>query len=426
MFRNSRRYKTFSIFVFAIVLVSQLLSGCEEVPMFAGPFDHFRIMLNDDPSSTATVGWATATAPTSSLKLYYDTIDHGKDYTKYAFSHSISATKSHAGLSNNFVRLKNLRPKTTYYFVVSDEKNVSRRLWFETASDRPGDRLSLVVGGDSRNNRVPRKAANSLVAKLRPHAVVFGGDMTDNGTTGQWQEWMTDWQDTISADGRMTPVIIARGNHEASNSILVNLFDTPAGVYYGVTFGGNLMRVYTLNSESSIAGDQTNWLKRDLESSQGVQWKMAQYHRPMRPHNSGKPEGSGQYSYWAPLFEQYKVSLVSESDTHTVKYTWPLKISKSGDEGFVRDDQNGVVYIGEGCWGAPLRDSNDTKSWTRDSGKFNHFNWVFVDQSKIEVRTVKVDNAASVASLTDQNRFDNPAGIDIWAPNNGSTITIDR
>jgi hypothetical protein len=32
----------------------------------------------------------------------------------------------------------------------------------------------------------------------------------------------------------------------------------------------------------------------------------------------------------------------------------------------------------------------------RESGKFNQFKWSFFDQDKIEVRTVKVDNADEV------------------------------
>lgn len=95
-------------------------------------------------------------------------------------------------------------------------------------------------------------------------------------------------------------------------------------------------------------------------------------------------------------------------------------------QGFVRDDQKGTVYIGEGCWGAPLRAADDDKTWTRDSGSFNHFNWIFVDRDKIEVRTVKVDNAPEVGTLTDDTRFEVPANLDIWMPNNGDVITINK
>ncbi len=280
---------------------------------------------------------------------------------------------------------------------------------------------------DSRNNSTPRRNANLLVAKLRPHGVFFGGDMTDNGTNSQWIEWFNDWQLTIGSDGRMIPIVAARGNHESSNSILVNLFDVPSSeVYFALTFGGNLLRAYTLNTETSITGSQTSWLSSDLQNNSSVTWKMAQYHKPMRPHVSYKSEGNTQYSAWANLFYQHGVKLVVECDAHTVKTTWPVKPStgSGSDEGFVREDNAGTTYVGEGCWGAPLRTNDDNKAWTRASGRFNQFKWIFVDRNKIEVRTIKVDNASSVGTVSDSNPFAAPANLDIWNPAGGAVVTI--
>ena len=118
--------------------------------------------------------------------------------------------------------------------------------------------------------------------------------------------------------------------------------------------------------------------------------------------------------------------MVVESDAHTSKSTYPIipSLDASSDEGFVRDDARGTVFVGEGCWGAPLRSADDNKSWTRDSGSFNQFKWIFVDQNKIEVRTVKVDNASSVSELKEEDRFTLPAGIDLWNPSAGTVQTI--
>jgi len=71
-----------------------------------------------------------------------------------------------------------------------------------------------------------------------------------------------------------------------------------------------------------------------------------------------------------------------------------------------------------------LRKNNDDKSWTRNSGSFNQFKWIFVDANHMEVRTVKTDNAASVASVDPYDRFSPPAGIDIWNPSNGPVLSI--
>lgn len=319
-------------------------------------------------------------------------------------------------MNNNFTRLSSLQPNTAYYFVIRDSEGTSSRYWFKTAPDVNSERLSFIAGGDSRNNRTPRQNANKLVAKLRPHGVFFGGDMTSSGTDSEWQNWMEDWQLTIGTDGRMIPIVAARGNHESSNGMIVNLFDVPdPNVYYAITFGNNLIRTYTLNSEISISGSQTSWLSSDLSANVGTIWKMVQYHKPMRPHVSSKSEGTNQYNNWAQLFKDNGVRVVVECDAHTVKTTWPVVPSAKGgsDEGFIRDDAEGTVYVGEGCWGAPLRSNNDNKNWTRNSGMFNQFKWIFVDASKIEIRTIKVDNADQVGTVNDNNIFAAPPNLDI-------------
>ncbi|MFA0965064.1 fibronectin type III domain-containing protein [Roseivirga sp. BDSF3-8] len=387
--------------------------------------DKYRVMWRTDPARSMVIGWNQASG--SNPVVYYGTADEGTTYSAYPNSATPDRVVSYKGMNNHFVRLTGLQPNTAYYFVIRDSQGTSRRLWFKTAPDSPTERLSFIAGGDSRNNRTPRINANKLVAKLRPHAVLFGGDMTDNGYDSQWQGWFDDWQYSIGSDGRIIPFVATRGNHESSNTMLVNLFDVPnSNVYYALTFGGGLVRSYTLNTEISTGGDQTTWLANDLAANGNVTWKMAQYHKPMRPHVSGKSEGNGQYSNWAGLFYQHKVKLVVECDAHTVKTTWPVRpyTGSGSDEGFIRDDANGTVYAGEGCWGAPLRTNDDNKAWTRNSGRFNQFKWIFVDEDKIELRTIRVDNADQVGTVSDNNIFATPANLDIWNPSNGAVVTI--
>ena len=386
--------------------------------------DKYRLTLRDDPATTITIAWNQI--GNAVAKVYFDTVDHGENYQAYQYSQNPDRSVDFKEMNNQFVRLSNLQPDTPYYFIIVDNEQISRRFWFRTATS-DNSRISFIAGGDSRNNRTPRKNANLLVSKLKPNAVLFGGDMTDDDTVDEWIAWFDDWQYTIAEDGRMFPLIAARGDHEESNESVYNLFDTPSDkIYYAITFGENLIRAYTLNSEISIAGNQNDWFTQDLKNSQHVFWRIVQYHQPMRPHIAYKPEGNNQYNHWASLFYEQRVRLVVESDGHTVKSTWPLRPSNGEDneEGFVRDDKNGTTYIGEGCWGAPLRTPNDNKNWTRDSGVFNQFKWIFVDRDKIETRTIKVDNAVQVGSVTNNNRFEVPLNLDIWNPSNGSVVTI--
>src|SRR6056297_545533 len=387
--------------------------------------DKYRLTLRDNPTHSIVIGWNQVSG--EDPVVFYDTVDHGKALESYEFMARPHREVNFAEMQNRFVRLNDLSPNTAYYFIIKDSEGVSDRYWFRTAPMDTAARFSLIAGGDSRNNPTPRRNANLLVSKLKPHAVLFGGDMTVRGTPRQWKEWLDDWQLTISDDGRMYPLIAARGNHEPTNEMVHKLFDVPFGeIYYALPLGNGLIRSYTLNTEISVAGDQTEWLKNDLAENRDVRWKIVQYHKPMRPHVSRKPEGSAQYSEWAELFYEEKVDLVVECDAHTVKSTWPIRPStgNGSDEGFIRDDENGTVYVGEGCWGAPLRPSDDPKSWTRDHGMFNQFKWIFVDREHIEIRTIKVDNAEEVESVSENDPFQIPENLDIWEPENGAVVTI--
>ncbi|WP_412560890.1 fibronectin type III domain-containing protein [Winogradskyella sp. MIT101101] len=387
--------------------------------------DRYRIILVDDPATTITIAW-DQTSGTNPM-VHYDTTDYGVNYLSYANSRAVDRAIVAKGMDNRFVRLTGLTPNTNYYFVINDSEGTSQRFWFRTAPN-DNSRLSIIAGGDSRNNRTPRRAANLLVSKLKPHAVLFAGDMTDDSTDIEWIKWFDDWQDTIASDGRMFPIIPARGNHEDPTDVY-NLFDTPnADSYYAITFGNDLFRTYTLNSEISVFGDQLTWLQNDLDSPAGTNatWKAAQYHRPMRPHTGSKVENNMIYNAWAQLFYDQGVRLVVDCDSHVAKTTWPVMPSSAAnnDEGFVIDQINGTVYTGEGGWGAPLRNNNDEKSWTRNSGRFNQFKLIFVESSKIEIRTIKVDNADSVGEVSNTDPFTLPSLLDVFSPPTGAVVTI--
>lgn len=390
-----------------------------------GKAEKFRAMWREDPATTMVIGWNQVSGQNPVMLI--DVIDRGQDASAYAQIIEPTFKNEGKGMNNHFIRLQRLHPNTVYYFLIRDSEGVSKRFSFKTLPDNSNERLSIIAGGDSRNNIEARQDANYLVSRLRPHCVMFGGDMTGGDSDLEWQKWLDDWQMTIAQDGRITPIIVTRGNHESSNQSLIDIFDVKArDLYYALSLGGDLVRVYTLNSMIPSGGSQKSWLERDLKANPNTVWKFAQYHYTMRPHTSKKRDMNEQYIDWAGLFYQHRMSLVVESDAHVVKSTWPIRPSRSGEAGFERDNATGTVYVGEGCWGAPLRPNDAEKSWTRNSGSFNQFKWIFVDKNKIEVRTVRTDGSRRVGSVSPQNVFAAPAHLDIWKPSNGDVITIKK
>ncbi len=387
----------------------------------------YRCMWRDDPSTSMVIGWDQVAG--NNPVLYFDEQNHGTNLSAYRLSRPPTHIVNARGMRNHFVRLTGLKPNTVYHFLIRDSDGLSKPMSFKTAPNDPKTRLSIISGGDSRNHREARISANKLVSKLRPHAVLFNGDMTADDSANAWRRWLDDWQYTIGSDGRLFPIVVARGNHEASNASLLEIFDVGnPGLVYALNFGGSLLRVYTLNSMIPSGGEQRDWLESDLQQHQYMTWRFAQYHHAIRPHTRVKPQKDELLIHWATLFHKYQVQLVIESDSHVAKWTYPIRPSKErgSDDGFIRDDETGSVYIGEGCWGAPLRANDNDKKWTRNSGSFNQFNWIFVDAEKLEIRTVMTDISDNVGEVSDENLFEPPIGLSLWNPSNGDVVVLPK
>ncbi|MDG2125771.1 MAG: chitobiase/beta-hexosaminidase C-terminal domain-containing protein [Verrucomicrobiales bacterium] len=381
--------------------------------------DKYRAIWNDSPGSAITIAWCQVDGDGGSVS--YRPLGSKAEMMTQEVDHKTS----HHGLESRFVRLGGLEPDTGYEFVIKDSNSSSPGLSFKTAPAGASS-FSFAAGGDSRNHRDARQRANRIVAKLRPLFVCFGGDMINKSTPEEWSDWLDDWQLTTGADGHMIPIIAARGNHEGPKDIH-SFFDTPiAADYYAVDFGSGFLRVYTLNTNITRAGSQGKWLAKDLAANAGSTWKIAHYHHPFRPHQSGKAEQHAQYKTWAPLFFEHGMDLAIECDSHVVKRTWPVRPTNEpgSDQGFIRDDEFGITFIGEGCWGAPLRRNDDNKNWTRASDSFNQVNWVCVTPEKIFARSIKADSVEAAGSVDPSNPFTLPEGMELWEPETGGIVTL--
>lgn len=404
-----------------IVLLISILTVSSQ--MFAH-VNYVRVMFNSDASYEATIAWnqLSGDAPI----VYFGTTKPDEfNFTDSAIVVNHNNVKS---MRTHFAELEGLKANQRYYFSIKDSEGYSTIYYFSTVPDVPTERLSFIAGGDSRDISETRRKGNKMVAKVKPHAVLFNGDFTGLDTPKQWVEWFDDWEYSIAEDGRITPLVVTRGNHELTNHSIRNLFRVPnKRIYYDVQFGGTLLNIISLNSEIYKFGRQKLFLRSSLKKHAHFNWQIPQYHRPVRAHVAHKKEMNTQYRNFVPLFEKYKnVRLCLENDSHTCKVTWPIIQSEGfgSEEGFIRNDSLGIVYAGEGCWGAPLRAANDLKCWTRNAEAVNQVNWIFVDQTKIEVRTILYENVAEVADLTEETRFSMPEGIDLWSPSNGAVVTI--
>lgn len=422
-----------------------------------------RLSWSADPATTMNIIWDQPDEADAYVlyDLYSSEQGCSNDAADYANLHEPDRITPYRGMNNYFANLIDLTPDTAYRFVISDGKTTSDCGWFRTAPNTPQP-FTFLTGGDTKSGGSALTAgrwSNEMMAKLRPLFVLFTGDfLSGDGTSeADWQQWLNDWTTlTPSSDGRLYPIVAVHGNHEDGDfEVLYNLFDAGNSdpgqerdyTYGALSIAGDLLRVYNLNSQFFLNGmgaahdQQIAWLEQDLAANQAHTFKVAGYHKPIRPHTQSKSENDHELA-WAALFEEYGLDIAFESDTHNHAITFPLVLSDGPDAvlDFARDDENGVMYVGEGSWGATPRLNNDDKVWTLDSDSMNQFKWNHVypaaegKPARWEIRTVVtgryVDGVLTnfvegVGEVSEEDLFAEPAGITLRdAPFYGTVISL--
>jgi acid phosphatase type 7 len=367
--------------------------GCSaDEPLREGPI-HVRLIWKGDAAREATLSWSTLTAGERHVAQY-----RAADGDEWK---SLECQRSgrHQGKMNkgkrlyyHHARLTGLEPGTRYDVRCESDGKSTDAFYFVTApaEDVP---VAILFGGDSRSGTESRQAMNQMMANMmaeqsaagRPPllALAHGGDfMVDGRKLQQWSEWLDDHQLTTGPDGRLLPIIPTRGNHDIG-PLIDEVFDFPLldGNYYTTDLSPQV-RLTTLNTEISTAGDQQKWLKRELEQNRRkYRWYVCQYHRPAFP---AVKVPSIAYMSWVPLFEKHRVDLVCEADGHNIKRTSPILDNAIHPEG--------VVYIGEGGLGVgqrtPKTDRWYLKETATKNGVGHHVHLITFYPDRLDVRVM--------------------------------------
>jgi len=316
-----------------------------------------------------------------------------KNYTFKKVSDRNGRFSGSGGEHFHHARLAELKPSTTYWFVIESDGNLSPEMHFTTAPMDDRD-FSVIFGGDSRTGHFERAQVNLLMAALseeNPEIIAFahGGDYIVSGKNwGQWSRWLSQHELTVAASGKVLPIIPTRGNHDGG-PLFDEIFDSPGGKERENYFSTRLspqVALVTLNSETKAGGAQRTWLGKTLESLRPkVRWLLAEYHRPAWP--AVKKPGAAK-EFWVPLFEEFDVDLVVESDGHVIKRTVPIRNEKK--------DSTGVVYVGEGGLGVPQRKPDLSRWYLRSPGlatRGHHVMNIRFTPEKIGYKVVLLDRS---------------------------------
>jgi acid phosphatase type 7 len=253
-------------------------------------------------------------------------------------------------------------------YVVKDTRSTYRFRTMPAELTRP---VRFVTGGDMMHTREFVDAMNKRAGSLDPDFAILGGDLAyENGMdVTRYIDWFQSWtKNAKGKGGRLIPMVVAIGNHEVRGGYrgkipedapyFYGFFPLPENrSYYALDFG-KYLSVIALDTghTNPVAGEQAAWLGEALSTRGDQRYVFPVYHWPI--YGTAKASGDKLPSeakrsiemrqQWVPHFERHGVTAIFENDHHNYKRTHPIR-------GHKRDDKNGIVYLGDGCWGVTPR-----------------------------------------------------------------------
>ena len=373
-----------------------------------------------DPTSSVTVNWVDLYENSGDTVLYRP---HGQAEAPWDRASGEHSRVADSVLRVHRVELKELSPDTVYEFAIGDEPPAIRShvYRFRTMPLAPRRPIRFVTGGDMMHAREMADAMNKVAGKLAPDFALLGGDLAyaNDVLAMPWVDWLQSW--TIHArtpQGLLIPMIAVIGNHEVSGGgygggreqarYYYDLFAPPAGRSNFATDFGTYLSILALDSHhSQPVPEQTRWLEEALEERQDQQFLFAVYHYPAYGTTKA-PQGALPsdaevskliQAEWVPLFERFGLTAVFENDHHTYKRTHRLRNGR-------RDDSNGILYLGDGCWGVATRPVPAPGSvwYLARAESRNHLWQVTLDGGKATFEAIDVEGHVFDRVTTDRAR----------------------
>lgn len=311
-----------------------------------------------DPTTTMTIHWHTPEHEPNDT-IYLESTDHEW--------HAVIG--SHAPLHYLFVhtvRLAHLQPDTEYQFRIGRDPKIYK---FRTAPNSLDHPIQFIIGGDADQTTKLFRKMNETIVKKDPLFCVIGGDLAyainktpfqiASSAFNRWISFLSIWKEQmITAEGRLIPMLITVGNHDISgenDELFFTLFPfSEKKLYRSIDFGAYLSLILLdTDHYHPIEGEQTNWLNKSLSERTNTKYRFAVYHEAAYPSHypfQGTIPKKIR-TFWCPLFDKYKLTAAFENHNHAFKRTHPLTNNEI--------DPEGIIYFGDGCWGAKPRKTND-------------------------------------------------------------------
>ena len=360
---DSRRHRAI-LCLFVLFLTTALAPAIASAQDLVGLY----LTWSRDPATTMTINWVDL-YPKNTNTVFYR--EKGAEAWQEGAAKQLAVEPS--SLQRRYLELTDLKPDTTYEFGIGKRVEKPADGWtFRTMPAQLNRPVRFVTGGDMMHSREMLDAMTSQVARLEPDFALLGGDLAyENGVAAtRIVDWLASWRQlAMGKDRRLIPMVLVIGNHEVRGHYdgkipvdapyFYRLFTLPGErAYYALDFGKYLTLIALDTGHTNpIEGKQTEWLGGALAQRAEQDFIFACYHFPAYGTTKA-PEGKLPADIpraitirtnWVSLFERYGISAAFENDHHTFKRTHRLRNHQ-------RDDANGILYLGDGCWGVKPRE----------------------------------------------------------------------
>lgn len=331
-----------------------------------------------DPTTGIVVNWVNL-YPRHTNTVWYraedaeenaDAEDDDDDDEEWLSAEADHSQVEPSSLQLRRVALTGLDPDRTYAFGIGSKPGPGHRWRFRTMPARLERPVRFVAGGDMLHERDHLDRMNRQAAALDPDFALLGGDLAyDNGVTAtSWIDWLGSWMSAgVAPRRRLIPIVAAIGNHEvrggyrgdpAKDAPYYWAFFMRPGLSYSAADVGDYLSLVVLDTGhiAKVPGAQAEWLAGALAEREGRPFLFVSYHfpaygtvkAPAGMLSLDHPKSVMIREHWVPHFERHGVTAVFEHDHHTHKRSHRIRAGE-------RDDENGLLYLGDGAWGVPPR-----------------------------------------------------------------------
>lgn len=304
--------------------------------------DQVMLTWSSDPETGIDIQWRTDTSVAEGV-VKYRTKESPVEYSTVAGRYLMEdRVLMNDRLVNRFTaRLRNLKPATSYEYLILPQTEWSPNQTFTTPSE--DNMFSFIWFGDTHHSS---HFGELIRAADRRHPgcsfYSIAGDIVSDGLyRNQWDDIFDFTAEVISRK----PFMLVPGNHDNRGGLGALMFrelfsypvNGPEGVEKEQTYSFRYKNALFLMIDATSPVDaHTGWIEKQLAGSD-ASWKFAMFHFPPYSSDGGYPEIRKK---WCTLFDKYHVDMVMSGHVHNYLRTKPMN-----DEKPVSSPAMGTVYL---------------------------------------------------------------------------------